>query len=163
MPTGTISRVCGAAGCQGEHSGSAPLALAVSLPPQFAAASVAWSRADGVAIPAGSAIPNGLVLPAASLPAGGAPLTVVATLRLAGEVGVASSTVYINAPPYCAAPAAAPAANATAGDGTVALGEGAGGNAGCVAISVQGNASAYPAEFVVTASSFADDDDGAAG
>ncbi|GBF88175.1 hypothetical protein Rsub_00887 [Raphidocelis subcapitata] len=118
VPVGTLSRTCAAAAaaaagsaaaapaaCPRWHPGDQPLTLVLQLPPEFEDATVAWSRADGAAVPASAVAPSGrqLTLPAAQLPRGGA-LTVTASASLGGGTGLVSATVQVEAPPYCAAP-----------------------------------------------------------
>ncbi len=137
VPTGTISRACGAAACPRKHGTSQPLSLVMQLPNAFAAATVTWARADTGAITGVSG--TQLTIAAANLPAAGAPLTVVANISLGGELGSATITVQTNAAPYCS------------------LGTG-----NC--LSVEPRTGQFPgAEFVATALGFSDDDDGAAG
>lgn len=164
VPTGFITRACGATGCAGaKHAGSEPLALSLVRPPAFAAASVAWSRSDGVPIDAASVQGGGagVVIPPSALPPGGAALTVSATLTLDGASGVTSATVGINAAPYCSVKGGSGSVDLD-GNGTEARAVTTGGNGGCLAITFDGNATSYPATFAVAAMSFADDDDGAA-
>lgn len=142
VPTGTISRACGSAGCAPQHNAGGALSLVLQVPAAFSAANVQWSRGDGIALPGGAVSSTGreLALPASALPAGGgAPLVVRANLTFNGVSGVAEIAVPINARPYCAAP----------------------GGKGCLSVQVDSD-SLLDARFVVTAAGFTDDDGGGA-
>lgn len=108
VPTGTITRACGGAGCGRKHAGGAPLALSLRLDTGFTDASVTWwrrSAAGDTQLP-GSAVSGNMLdvkIPPGQLPSGGEPVTVVAKMTGAGKTGEAVLTVPINGAPYCSA------------------------------------------------------------
>ena len=138
VPTGTVNRACGPAGCPAKHDAAKPLMAILQLPPAFAAANVTRSRQDGVALAAGDVTASGLevTIPPAKLPRGGASISLTATIILeaGGTEGHTAPAVPINAAPYCPT--------------------------GKSCLSLSAKTGQFPsAEFVATASGFVDDDD----
>jgi len=102
VPTGVITRLCGAVACGPKHPGSAPLTVALRVPAAFADAAVAWAL-NGDTLEDETAMR--LTVPAAALPTNGAPAVITASITSGETTGVASLTVPINAAPRCTAPA----------------------------------------------------------
>ncbi|KXZ53681.1 hypothetical protein GPECTOR_6g598 [Gonium pectorale] len=112
FPRGALTRQCSAAECQRAHGTNKDLVVMLVLAPEYRNATATWSCDEvpslSSLVPRSAAndanTPNGtfvLTVPAASLPANRANLTIAAALLFKGVAGLATVTVPLNNPPAC--------------------------------------------------------------